>query len=745
MKRAWGFCYSFRFLPVLVIFFGTRSFEGLAGDELRIYNNPPGFTDVWYCEDMVRVAPQTIIERSGPFLHNEGIKISISNYRKGEDSLAFTHVSPSLEWKWNEQFGYATLTGAGTAVDYQEALSAVFYLNKSANPVRDTRYLSVSPLDADYLPHTGHFYKFVSRPGITWSAARAEAASMTYYGLQGYLTTILDQVENDFITSKLIGVGWIGASDIEEESVWKWVTGPEAGTVFWENGKQVGYSNWNQGEPNNIGAGGEWCGHMMYAQQVRGTWNDLNNTGNTDPSTNYYPLGFIVEFGGMEGTLPDLSANIRINMVERPLLSYRPADTLVCGKLTHRMNFSLSSGSFQIEALTPGPVITSSNLLSPEITVPRYGTYPFKVTMTLGCSFDSLIRISFRHQPLMRVNIDSTTCYGYNLRVEFQGELENDAFFEWYSADTLFSSGINLVSDTIPLGMGDDFKRSILLKVNEQGCKAVSASIPVKVIPLLEFTPDPVSGCSPLNVRFDSGNKPQVRKWEWDFGDGSASEQALPSHTYINRTGHVKLFDVKLTIEDQNGCRNWDRLKDGVELFPEPVAEFSFAPADPLITDPRVRFTSKSQHAGSLKWNFGDGSPEMVNQDAPDHYFTSLGEFKVTLEASNQWGCADTSSASLFVRFDKLFPPNAFSPNSQDETDRVFRIHADGILEVGYKLTIYDRWGKSLFISRSPETGWDGRTAGGRFAPPGLYTWILEYTDLTYTKHTQKGTVTLVY
>jgi hypothetical protein len=162
--------------------------------------------------------------------------------------------------RWNPDAGFLELLGAGNAAELEEAVRLVFYENLQKLPAADTRIFSISLLDSDYLPYTRHFYRYIMKLDISWTEARDSAARMEYYGLQGYLATITSAIENDFIWTKTDGVGWIGASDAEMEGDWKWVTGPETGTLFWRgnaSGYRVNgqYSNWASGEPNNAGFG----------------------------------------------------------------------------------------------------------------------------------------------------------------------------------------------------------------------------------------------------------------------------------------------------------------------------------------------------------------------------------------------------------------------------------------------------------------------------------------------------------
>jgi beta-lactamase regulating signal transducer with metallopeptidase domain len=147
------------------------------------------------------------------------------------------------------------------------------------------------PIAPIYNPQNGHYYERVKGKHVTWEQAKTIAESRTYQDMQGYLATVTSKEENDFLFLQWgqAGSAWMGASDAEQEGNWKWVTGPEAGTVFWigdADGKAVGYHNWGRGgqgmdEPNNT-RGSEhyaaWNWGLHPSEQNPGVWNDFDAT-----------------------------------------------------------------------------------------------------------------------------------------------------------------------------------------------------------------------------------------------------------------------------------------------------------------------------------------------------------------------------------------------------------------------------------------------------------------------------------
>lgn len=149
----------------------------------------------------------------------------------------------------------------------------------------------------------GHYYEYRSDPLITsFASAQTFASAQVYNGLIGYLATITSAQENQFVFASVSGSmgsmpGYGGGSDADAHGTWKWVSGPEAGTVFYIEGQanQPGYSNWNSGEPNNLGTEN----YLNLFNNSPAGWNNIQDS----------PNAVYIEYGGLgvTGAVPEPS------------------------------------------------------------------------------------------------------------------------------------------------------------------------------------------------------------------------------------------------------------------------------------------------------------------------------------------------------------------------------------------------------------------------------------------------------
>ena len=152
-----------------------------------------------------------------------------------------------------------------------------------------------------------------------------------------------------------------------------------------------------------------------------------------------------------------------------------------------------------------------------------------------------------------------------------------------------------------------------------------------------------VNGCTPLMVDFEdiSSTDNSIVNWQWNFGDGGASNLQHPIYDY-NNDGD---FSVSLIVTDLNGCQSLSTQLNLVNVYELPVADFIADIPSSCNTSELVTFTNNSSGLADYIWNFGDGSISILEN--PTHNYAT-GVYSVTLLAKIGT-CIDTLLQTNYI------------------------------------------------------------------------------------------------
>ena len=221
--------------------------------------------DQFYCTGQLPIVEGsvTISDPSDPSRTNlDAVYIQISSgYERNNDLLSLDpNLVTNITSSFNNIEGKLTLSGPAAFSDFELAVENVVFENTSGEINLD-KTIIISIGDANYLPKTNHFYKFIDAPLISWTDSKAAAENLPlYFGRQGYLTTITSAVEAAFVgeQSPFLQDGLeeqIMTLLVQLRDAGYGLLGPELGTVFWngeENGSSPTYANWSVVKENPI-------------------------------------------------------------------------------------------------------------------------------------------------------------------------------------------------------------------------------------------------------------------------------------------------------------------------------------------------------------------------------------------------------------------------------------------------------------------------------------------------------------
>ena len=200
--------------------------------------------------DMLQRMRELMVQKTNDTNNNNDkifLDSEISNLRAG-----LSNVRNTTEWNGSNLVDGTGGDGYGN-YSFKTGLEArsINYLKIQLN-FPDINAASTQPQTTPFSGNLANYQYFVA-DGKNWSQAQAAANAMSRNGKIGYLANITSQEELDFIETYVIPGGatsdsvFTGGHLVSGSTTkWEWTSGPEAGTVFWDNGAVTGqFSNWD--------------------------------------------------------------------------------------------------------------------------------------------------------------------------------------------------------------------------------------------------------------------------------------------------------------------------------------------------------------------------------------------------------------------------------------------------------------------------------------------------------------------
>lgn len=625
----------------------------------------------------------------------EAVYIQISSgYENTQDILILNNTLPNIVSAWNPTSGKLTISSTnGQDIPYstlEAAVQNVVYNSSSATP-SGTRTFSITIGEANYLPSTQHYYRFVSSLNISWQAAKAAAAADSYYGLTGYLATLTSAEEAQLCGEQATGTGWIGGTDEDVEGVWKWATGPEAGTVFWNggaNGSTPNFAFWNNGEPNN--SNNEDYAHITAPGiGILGSWNDLPNSGS---SGDYVPKGYIVEYGGMPGDpVLNISASTTIS-INKITSSTTPAPICGSGSVTLTAQ-SDGSTVYWYDAATGGNLLaTGSSYTTPVISQPT--TY-YASAYDAGCTTAARTAVTASVTALPTVTATNTTVNVCDNNSPILEATASNGTINWYDSATA----------TTPIGSGSPFtapavtsNATFYAEAVYNGCvSATRLAITVNHFdnPVLPETITLVDFCEGTDTTLDATMANVT--YLWSTGATTASIDVTAGGTYTVEVTNPAACSATRTFE--------------VTMKAAPVI------SDVIVDTDRATVVMQNNDPENYQFSI-DAGPY---QTSP--VFDNLVSGRHLIIAQSINGCGEYPFVVVIYLIPKYFTPNG------DNTNDFFTLAGMTALPQA-SVKIFDRYGKLLTVLNRYNRQWDG-TFNGNPLPASDYWYVIKIDNET--------------
>ncbi len=272
------------------------------------------------------------------------------------------------------------------------------------------------------------------------------------------------------------------------------------------------------------------------------------------------------------------------------------------------------------------------------------GTYEVKLTVydSLGCSTDTtVINFLVHPDPIANMGLSADVICQFHDTIFVEDLSVGGVGNKWFLDGICYDSNASelvLISD---IAGASNLK---LITTNSFGCSdSITKHFTVLESPTAIPSVLDTSGCEDFVLIIDDLST-NSNLTIWIFDEGNTSSDSSVEHIFLDAGDYENL----LIAGNTNDCPN-DTAIIKVDVSPRSIAKFDIEAFDSCGIPATIIFDNGSTLSTDYTWTFGDGDTSSLFN--PTHEYESDGDFKITLIATNEFDCSDTTVQSI-----ELFP-----------------------------------------------------------------------------------------
>jgi gliding motility-associated-like protein len=699
-----------------------------ANPEIQIYNG------IGYNECAAGIVKVTNTAGNLNFLRSNSYNQAVINYNNGIISVSVNGIL-WLSTTYSVTFvGYMGFTAStGGANDRHSIKNAIIYTEQAISDAGPVNGSTCSDVPLNIGVATNPLYSYSWSPAVGLSSTSASNPTLTLTNSTNSPITYIYTVSTTLLTN-------FGACPTTDEisitiNPIPTMTSPALGAIcsgtplnfpLTSNVTSVNYSWLAAINPDVTGA-------STIAAITNPTINNTLINSTLIPQT----VDYTVTPSSNPGACLGLPQTVSISVNPSPTMT-NPSTEVICSGET--LNFSLtsnlpsnyswlaaSSATIIGETTTPTVSPTINNTLVNTTTTNQNVIYTITPTTTVDACVGQAqaVTVTVNASPILTSPLNGVICSETPLDFPLTSNIPST--FSWVATSNPNINGASILpilSSTIDNTLinlsfvPQNVVYTVTSTTLADGCiGSEPVTITVNPKPELLITSDQEM-CSGDIVQIDvSGGT--IYQWGISpvvFNSSSNQNLVSPSQTSTYEVIGLNIYSCSDTVEST------------VIVHPNPIADFSVDRTLLTSDDPTITITNNSSGGVSNIWDFGDDNQLENNLNTIDYsYPFSEGDYLIELLVISVDGCLGSTEKLIQIKGDDIYyVPNCFTPDGDEFNNSFLPIFTSGFDPANYELTIYNRWGEIIFVSKNHLKPWDG-TFNNKVCKEGLYTFTIKY------------------